>query len=247
MKVSIITVTFNSSATLEQTIRSVINQTYKNIEYIIVDGKSTDDTLKITEKYKNYISKIISQKDKGLYDAINMGIELATGDVIGILHSDDFYLGTEVIQKYVNVFEKEKCDAVYADLYYVDKENTDKIVRKWKSGIYHKNSFINGWMPPHPSFFVKKEIYSKYGKFNLDFKTAADYELMLRFILRDKISIGYLPEFTVKMRVGGKSNVSVKNRVNANLEDRMAWSINGLKPKFYTLYLKPLRKILQFF
>jgi len=208
---------------------------------------STDDTLKIAENYKSNISKLVSQKDKGLYDAINTGIELATGDIIGILHSDDFYIGSDVIEKYVNIFEKEKTDAVYADLYYVNKENTEKVVRKWKSGFYNKNSFLNGWMPPHPTFFVKKEIYDRYGKYNLDFKTAADYELMLRFIFKHQIKIAYLPEFTIKMRVGGKSNVTVKNRVNANLEDRKAWEINGLKPKFYTLYLKPLRKILQFF
>jgi glycosyltransferase len=129
----------------------------------------------------------------------------------------------------------------------VDKTDTNKIVRKWKSGKYHQNAFINGWMPPHPTFFVKREVYEKYGHFNLDFKSAADYELMLRFIQKNKISLSYLPEFTVKMRVGGKSNVTVQNRINANLEDRRAWKINGLKPRFYTLYLKPLRKILQFF
>ncbi len=247
MKISIITVTYNSAATLENTIRSVIEQTYKDVEYIIVDGLSTDDTLKIVEKYKDKISKVISEKDAGIYDALNRGIEMATGDVIGLLHSDDFYLDKDVLQKYGDIFKSEKCDAVYADLYYVDKEDTNRIVRKWKSGIYNKSSFINGWMPPHPTFFVKKEIYSQLGKFNLDFKTAADYELMLRFILKHNIKVSYLPVFTVKMRVGGKSNVTVKNRVNANLEDRRAWEINGLKPRFYTLYLKPLRKILQFF
>ncbi len=247
MKISIITITYNSASTLEQTILSVINQTYKNIEYIIVDGKSTDNTLQIIDKYKNSISKFISEKDNGLYDAINKGIEMATGDVIGILHSDDFYIDNNVILKYVNIFENEKPEAVYADLYYVDKENTSKIIRKWKSGPYNKNSFINGWMPPHPTFFVKKEIYQKFGKFNLEFKTAADYELMLRFILKNEIKTSYLPEFTVKMRVGGKSNVTVKNRVAANIEDRKAWEVNDLKPRFYTLYFKPLRKLVQFF
>jgi glycosyltransferase len=247
LKISIITVTYNSAATLEQTIQSVTGQTYPHIEYIIVDGKSTDDTLKIVEKYKDRISKIISEKDAGLYDALNKGIDMATGDVIGILHSDDFYVNKEVIKKYAVVFSETHCDAVYSDLYYVDKNNTDKIIRKWKSGTYSKNAFINGWMPPHPTFFVKKEAYQRFGKFNLDFKSAADYELMLRFILKNQIQIAYLPEYTVKMRIGGKSNVSVQNRVNANLEDRKAWQVNGLKPRFYTLYLKPLRKIVQFF
>jgi glycosyltransferase involved in cell wall biosynthesis len=247
LKISIITVTYNSGSTLEQTILSVVNQTYKDIEYIIVDGKSTDDTLKIVEKYKNKISKILSEKDKGLYDALNKGIEMATGDVVGILHSDDFYIDSSVIQKYADTFLKNNSDAVYSDLYYVDKTNTDKIIRKWKSGEYTSRSFINGWMPPHPTFFVKKEIYQKFGKFNTEFKSAADYELMLRFIHKNKIHISYLPKYTVKMRVGGKSNVTIQNRVNANLEDRRAWEVNGLKPRFYTLYLKPFRKILQFF
>jgi len=247
LKISIITITFNSAATIEQTIRSVIEQTYPDIEYIIVDGKSTDDTLRISEKYKDKISKIISEPDHGLYDALNKGIEMATGDVIGLLHSDDFYIDTHVIQKYADTFIKNKSDSVYSDLYYVDKTNTNKIIRKWKSGEYKPTSFVNGWMPPHPTFFVRKEIYQKFGKFNTNFKSAADYELMLRFILKNKISVAYLPEYTVKMRVGGKSNVTVQNRVSANLEDRKAWQINGLKPRFYTLYLKPFRKILQFF
>ncbi|WP_317898519.1 glycosyltransferase family 2 protein [Aurantibacillus circumpalustris] len=247
MKISIITITFNSESTIEQTIRSVIEQTYKNIEYIIVDGGSTDNTLNVIEKYKPNIHKIVSESDNGLYDALNKGIEMATGDVIGMIHSDDFYIDNNVIQKYADCFLKNKSDSVYSDLYYVDKTNADKIIRKWKSGEYKAGSFINGWMPPHPTFFVKREIYQKLGKFNIQFKSAADYELMLRFIKKNKISISYLPEYTVKMRVGGKSNVSVLNRFKANMEDRKAWEENGLKPRFYTLYLKPLRKILQFF
>ena len=247
MKISIITVTYNSALTVEQTIRSVIEQSYKDIEYIIVDGQSTDDTLKIVEKYKNRISHLVSEKDNGLYDALNKGISLASGDVIGMLHSDDFYMDHNVIEKYAGLFLKENPDAVYSDLYYVDKEHTEKIVRKWKSGNYPSGGFINGWMPPHPTFFVKKKLYNQFGKFNLDFKSAADYELMLRFIQKHKIKLAYLPEFTVKMRVGGKSNVSVQNRIHANQEDRRAWEINGLKPRFYTLVLKPFRKILQFF
>lgn len=247
MKISIITVTYNSESTLEQTIQSVVNQSYSNIEYIIVDGKSNDGTLKIIEKYKSSIHTLLSEKDKGLYDALNKGIALATGEVIGFLHSDDFYVNNEVIQKYADTFSTSKCDAVYSDLYYIDKNNTDKIIRKWKSGLYHRNAFMNGWMPPHPTFFVKKEVYQRFGTFNLDFKSAADYELMLRLIHKHQINIAYLPEFTVKMRVGGKSNITLQNRVAANLEDRKAWKTNGLKPRFYTLYLKPLRKLLQFF
>ncbi len=246
MKISIITVTYNSASTIEQTIQSVLNQSYTNIEYIIVDGVSTDGTLDILNRYKSQLHKIVSEKDKGIYDALNKGIDLATGDVIGILHSDDFYMNSNVIENIANTFNQEKCEALYANLYYVDKDDTNKIKRKWHSGNYSEGSFLNGWMPPHPTFFVKKEIYNKLGKFDLQFSSAADYELMLRFIHKYKIKLAYLNEFIVKMRVGGKSNVTVKNRVTANLEDRKAWEVNGLNPRFYTLYLKPLRKIFQF-
>jgi glycosyltransferase involved in cell wall biosynthesis len=246
VKISIITVTYNSAQTVEETIVSVINQSYSDIEYIIIDGLSDDNTMAIIEKYRKKINKIISEKDAGLYDALNKGIALATGDVIGILHSDDFYTNNDVIQNYVNVFQQTTCDAVYSDLYYVDRSQTDKIIRKWKSGDYSPGAFVNGWMPPHPTFFVKKEVYNKFGIFNTSFHTAADYELMLRFVHKNKISIAYLPQYTIKMRVGGASNVSFKSRIKANLEDRRAWRINDLKPRFYTLYLKPLRKIFQF-
>ena len=247
MKISIITITYNSAATLKDTIESVVNQSYKDIEYIIVDGKSTDSTLDIIDSYKNKISKFISEKDHGLYDALNKGIAMATGDVIGILHSDDFYTDYLVIEKLVDQMIRQQADAVYADLYYVDKHDTTKIFRKWKSGEYKIGQFLKGWMPPHPTFFVKREYYEKYGKFNLSFHSAADYELMLRFIHKHHLKLAYLPEFIIRMRVGGKSNVSLKNRIRANKEDRRAWKVNGLKPHIYTLYAKPLRKIVQLF
>lgn len=247
MKVSIITITYNSEATLKDTIESVINQTYKNIEYIFIDGKSTDHTISIIKSFGDKISTLISEKDNGLYDALNKGIAIATGDVIGILHSDDFYTNTNVIQNIVSVFDKSNADAVYADLYYVDKNNTNQIHRKWKSGNYKYGMFLNGWMPPHPTFFVKRTIYEKFGSFNLTLTSAADYELMLRLIHKQKIKLAYLPEFIIKMRVGGKSNITFKNRIRANKEDRLAWKLNNVKPYFYTLYLKPLRKIIQLF
>ena len=246
MKISIITTTFNSASTIEQTIQSVLNQSYTNIECIIVDGGSTDGTMDIISRYKAQLSKIISEKDNGIYDALNKGIDLATGDIIGILHSDDFYINSTVIEQVANTFNQNNCDGLYANLFYVDKDDTNKIKRKWHSGNYSEGAFLNGWMPPHPTFFVKKEIYNKYGKFNLQFVTAADYELMLRFIHKNKIKLSYLDQFIVKMRIGGKSNDTVKSRVTANLDDRKAWEVNGLKPRFYTLYIKPLRKIFQF-
>jgi len=247
LKVSIITITYNSEATLADTLESVVNQSYKNIEYIIVDGGSTDRTLSVIESYKNKIARVISEKDNGLYDALNKGIAMATGDLIGILHSDDFYTTNTVIENIVKTITEQNADAAYADLYYVDKHDTDIIFRKWKSGHYKHGMFRNGWMPPHPTFFAKRSCYEVFGSFNLSLVSAADYELMLRFIHRHRIKLVYLPEFIIKMRVGGKSNVSLKNRIRANNEDRKAWKINGLKPHLLTLYMNPLRKIVQLF
>ena len=247
MKVSIITITYNSESTLVETIDSVLSQTYKDIEYIIIDGASTDDTVSIIHSYKDKITKFVSEKDNGLYHALNKGIAMATGYIIGVLHSDDFYINHHTVENVVNTFKSHHADAVYADLFYVDKEDTSKVHRKWKSGQYKHGMFMNGWMPPHPTFFVKRSVYEKYGSFNLDLVSAADYELMLRFIHKHKIKLAYLPEFIIKMRVGGKSNVSIKNRIRANKEDKKAWKMNGLKPHFYTLYAKPLRKIIQLF
>ena len=246
MKVSIITVTFNSQETIRQTVQSVLEQTYSDIEYIIIDGASTDGTLSILNEYRKNISRIVTEKDNGIYDALNKGIKLATGDIIGLLHSDDLFSDKDVVADYVNLF-KQGVEAVYADLHYVDRVNTGKTIRNWKSGLYKPGMFVYGWMPPHPTFFVRREVYQKFGLFDLSLKSAADYELMLRFIHRHKIKLSYLPKVTVKMRVGGKSNVTLKNRFKANLEDRKAWKMNGLRPAFYTLYLKPLRKIFQFF
>lgn len=246
MKVSIITIAYNSAETIEDTIRSVASQTYSDIEHIIVDGKSTDTTLSIIDKHKASISKVISEMDNGIYDAMNKGVKLTSGDIIGILNSDDFYTDENVISDIVKTFEAEKCDGLYADLVYVDRENTSKITRTWNSGKYHEGLFLKGWMPPHPTFFVRREVYEKLGGYNTDLRSAADYEIMLRFIHKHKIKLSYLPRVITKMRSGGQSNVSIKNRIKANMEDRLAWKINGLKPGLLTLTRKPLSKVFQF-
>lgn len=245
MKISIITVAYNSAKTIEDTLNSVVNQDYRSIEYIIIDGGSTDDTLQIVEKYKSQIAFILSEKDKGIYDAMNKGIASATGDIIGILNSDDFYTHSHVLSKIVSEF-KPGIDGVYADLVYVDPVDTAKTTRTWKSGNYKVGAFLKGWMPPHPTFFVRKEIYDKYGAYALNLSSAADYEFMLRVIHKHVIKLAYLPETIVRMRAGGASNASLKNRIKANKEDRLAWKMNDLRPQLFTHLRKPLSKIFQF-
>lgn len=248
MKVSIITITYNSAQTVEDTLRTVVDQDYDNLEYIIIDGKSKDQTLQIVDKYSDRIAKIVSEKDKGLYDALNKGIKHATGDIVGMLHSDDLYANNTVISKVAAKFaEDPTVEGVYADLVFVNRNDINKPMRVWNSGVYKEGSFLNGWMPPHPTFFVRKEVYEKFGGFNTGLKLSADYELMLRFIHINKIKIAYLNETIVKMRMGGVSNVSFFVKLKANLEDKMAWKLNGLKPKVSTLVMKPLRKIGQYF
>jgi glycosyltransferase involved in cell wall biosynthesis len=246
MKVSIITVSYNSAETIEDTIQSVLSQDYTEIEYIIVDGKSTDHTSEIVSKYHDKISKFVSEKDKGIYDALNKGIALATGDIVGLLHADDLYANTNVISDVVKQFTSSNAAAIYADLNYVDRYNTTKVIRKWRSGNYKDGMFMKGWMPPHPTFFVKKTCYDTYGTFNLKLRSSADYELMLRFIHVNKIKISYLQKMIVNMRAGGQSNVSLLNRLKGNKEDHLAWELNGLKPGMFTLIRKPLSKLLQY-
>jgi len=246
MKVSIITATYNSASTIRGTLESVAKQTYSNIEHIIIDGISKDNTLDIVKEYP-HVTKIISESDKGIYDAMNKGIQKCTGDIIAILNSDDFYASSTVVEDAVNEMKRFDTDTLYGDLEYVDKNDINKVVRKWKSKHYKNENWLNGWMLPHPTFFVKKEIYEKYGKFDLTLKSAADYELMLRFLYRYNVSTTYLPYVLVKMRTGGQSNISIANRYKANLEDRMAWKKNELKPRFYTTFWKPIRKVIQYF
>lgn len=246
MKVSIITVAYNSAETIEETIQSVISQDYPLIEYIIIDGKSSDQTLEIVRQYEDKIATLVSEKDNGIYDALNKGIALATGDVIGLIHADDLYANYQVISDVINQFKQSNADAVYADLNYVDRIDTNRIIRKWRSGKYQDGLFKKGWMPPHPTFFVKRECYTKYGSFNLKLRSSADYELMLRFIHVNKIRLSYLPKMIVNMRAGGQSNVSLLNRIKGNKEDRLAWELNNLKPGLFTLLRKPLSKLLQY-
>lgn len=247
MKVSIITVSYNAVDTIEDTIRSVLAQDYPNLEFILIDGDSKDDTMKVVDKYRGRIARIISESDEGVYDAMNKGIALATGDVIGILNADDTYSHSSVLSTVVSFLSERDIDSCYGDLRYVDRDNPDRIRRYWKSGAYRRSKFLYGWMPPHPAFFAKRSLYEKYGVFNTQLRTSADYELMLRFLYRNEASSRHIPEVLVKMKTGGQSNASYSNRLNANREDRKAWELNGLRRPFYTTYLKPIRKIAQYF
>lgn len=210
MKISIITVCYNSATTIDSTLRSVTSQDYPDIEYIIVDGGSTDGTLDIIKRYQN-VSILVSEPDKGIYDAMNKGIRLATGDVIGTLNADDFYIDNTAVSDVAKTFEDNAVDACFADLVYVDQNNTDKIVRYWKSQQYQPGLFKKGWMPAHPTFFVRKAVYEKFGAFDLNFRIAADFELLFRLIEKNKIRTVYLPRVIIKMRLGGTTNKNLKN------------------------------------
>ena len=246
LKVSIITAVYNGEETIRKCLESVKSQTI-SAEHIIIDGASTDSTLKIIEQYKTKNIKVISEPDDGIYDAMNKGIGIATGDIIGILNADDYYPSDDILQNVMQVFENKDVDACYGDLVYVDINKPSKIVRYWHTKECNQSNFYLGWMPPHPTFFVRRSMYERLGVFRLDFGTAADYELMLRFLLKHGISASYIPRVLVHMRLGGVSNESLINRIQANRMDRKAWKVNELKPLPWTLWMKPLRKLGQWF
>tara|TARA_B100001250_G_scaffold40975_1_gene32423 strand:- start:5383 stop:6153 length:771 start_codon:yes stop_codon:yes gene_type:complete len=246
-KISIITVSLNSAGTIKDTIESIISQDYDNIEYIIIDGGSVDETVAIVDEYSKHITFFSSEKDKGIYDGMNKGIKAATGDIIGILNSDDFYPNSFVISNVARSFERYGCDAVYGDLVYVHASNVSKITRYWQAGEYSTAKIKNGWMLPHPTFFVKKEIYNRYGFYDTDLRSAADYEMILKLLYRYNISVYYIPMILVNMRVGGESNRSLLNRMKANKEDSLAWTKNQLRKPMFVRFKKPLQKLRQFF
>ncbi len=247
MKISIITVVYNNEKTIEDALNSVLGQTYKNIEYVIIDGKSKDNTVSIIKEHENKLGFFISEKDSGIYDAMNKGILAATGDVIGILNSDDLYQDATVIESVMNQFiQNPTLDIVYGDLVYVKSDNVDKVVRNWKSNPYHNNFFDNGNVPPHPSLFVKKRIYEEAGLFNLDFKLAADYEFMLRIFKKHNFKSKYINKVIVKMRLGGATNQSFSNIKKQNIEILKTWKHNQLKLPFLLMPLRIIKRLIQF-
>jgi glycosyltransferase involved in cell wall biosynthesis len=244
VKISIITVVWNNKDTIKDAIESVLNQTYKDIEYIVIDGASSDGTVEIIKSYEDRIDKFVSEPDNGIYDAMNKGLNIATGEVIGILNSDDFYINNDIISKVANIFQKNSVDAMFADLVYVKPDNLNKVVRKYDSSNFSIDKFEYGWMPAHPTFFVKKEIYTKYGLFKIDYKIAADYELLVRFLYKYKIQYYYLKETIVKMRVGGVSTGGIKSNVILNQEIIRACKENGIETNWIKVLSKYPKKIL---
>jgi len=237
----------NSEKFLSQAIESVREQKVDaEVEYIIVDGGSTDGTLSLIKKNLSVISNYVSEKDAGLYSALNKGIKMSTGDIIGFIHSDDKLAHPSVLQHYQDAFLEHGCDAAYADLVIKTRESEGREVRYWKSKPYAKGDFLQGWMPPHPTFYVKKSVYEKLGVFRTDMSHAADYELMLRFMHLHEISTHYLDKTMVNMREGGLSSRSLLGRLRATQQDRYAWKVNCLKAPILLNAKKTLSKIHQF-
>lgn len=246
LKVSVITVTFNSGAYLQDCINSVQKQLYPNIEYIVIDGKSTDATVAIIRKNQDIIDYWVSETDKGMYDAINKGLGVATGDIIGILNSDDVFDNVHVIDHIVTAFNREGVESVYGDLEFVDRYDVNRVMRIWKGMPYKRSRFRYGWMPAHPTFYIKRSLIEKYGGYENHYFSAADYEFMSRYLYLNKVSSFYIPELLVRMRMGGQSNINLKQRFRANRRDFLAMKKNKIPFAFFVSILKPLIKVHQF-
>ena len=245
IKISIVTVVFNGEATLERCINSVVNQNYYNIEYIVIDGKSTDGTIEIVTKKRKHVHAFRSECDKGIYDAMNKGIALATGDVVGMLNADDYFADEDCVGKIAATFKKTNADMVYADLDYVDVAGN--VLRQWRSGVFQRHMFHWGWMPPHPTFYARRILFERWGGYSLLYGTAADFELMVRFLYVHGGVVGYLNKVIVKMVVGGVSNGDFRSRIAAWKNDYRAMREARLPLPLISALMKPLRKIGQFF
>ena len=244
-KISIITVVYNNSKTIGWAIESILAQDYPNIEHIIIDGASTDGTLDIIKSYSDRIAKFISEPDKGIYDAMNKGLKLATGDIIGILNSDDFYASNTAISDIVREFDTKKVDLVFGDLVFVKPEDLNKIVRTYSTPDFHPDKFAWGWMPPHPTCYIKKSVYQRYGYFKTDYRIAADYEILTRFMAKHRITYSHIPKVLIKMRTGGVSTRNLKSNRILNQEIVRCCAENGIKTNALKVYSKYLTKVSQ--
>jgi glycosyltransferase len=245
VKVSIVTVVFNRRDSIEDTLVSVGRQTHSDIEHIVIDGGSDDGTREILEKYRSRIDVLVSEPDRGIYDALNKGIERSSGDVVGFLHADDVFAGDDVVSKIAEKFSSASVEALYGDLIYVSKGDVRRVIRKWHAGQFSPKRLAWGWMPPHPTFYARREVYDRLGAFDTGFNIAADYDCMLRFLARGGVVPVYLPEVMVRMRTGGVSNSSVRGIIRKSVEDYVIlrrYGVGGLG----TLIFKNLRKVGQF-
>jgi len=240
MKISVVTVCFNAEQTIAHTLASISSQSNQDIEHIVVDGGSRDHTVETIKANAGAHIRWISEKDRGIYDAMNKGIKMASGEVIGFLNADDFYPSQEILAKVAKVFEDERVDACYADLCYVSQEDESKVIRYWRSSAIPKDAFVNSWVPAHPTFFVRKSVYDRLGGFDLDFKIAADFELMLRFLGVNKIKSVYVPEVWVHMRLGGETNKSISNIIRQNREIVAALRKHGLAVNMPSFLIKKI-------
>jgi glycosyltransferase involved in cell wall biosynthesis len=246
LKFSIITVSYNSIKTIADTIDSVLAQSYPHIEYIIIDGASTDGTKELIQSFGNKISVFRSEPDRGIYDAINKGIRLASGDIAGILNSDDFFYDNNVISKVAEAFIDNNIDAVYGDSQFVDPANTSRIVRYYSSRGFNPGKFKFGYMPSHPSFYARRELFEKLGYYKIDYKIAADFELLLRFLLINKIRYKYIEMPFLNMRTGGVSNRSIFSNFILNKEISRACRENGIRTNIFFIYSKYFTKIFEY-
>lgn len=246
MKVTLITVCWNAAPVILETLESIREQTHRDIEHIVIDGASTDGTVALLEQRREHLAVLVSEPDKGIYDAMNKGLARATGDIIGFVNAGDLLMTPHVIAQVVAAFERSHADAVYGDIIMVDEQDITKVHRTWRSGAYRRENFRRGWMPPHVATFFRKAIYDRHGHFNLDLRIGADYEILLRFLYKHKVSAVHLPENLVRFRLGGMSNGSVRHILKANREVRRSWGLNGLQAPPLLVTRKLWSKVLQF-
>ena len=247
MKISLLTVSFNSAATIRQTIESIKSQDHQDIEYIIVDGNSTDATVEIIKSYESFITKWISEPDKGIYDAMNKAIRMTSGDVVGILNSDDFYTSNHILSQVAKAFLDPAIDVVFGDLVFVDPANLNKVIRKYSSEKWHPDKFARGFMPAHPTMFVRRRYYEQFGLFKTDYKIAADYELLIRFLYVHRLRYRYLPLTMVTMRRGGVSSRNMMSNVILNNEIIRGCRENGIRTSVWKVYPKYFTKFFELF
>jgi len=245
MQISIVTAVYNRVDTIADALRSVGAQSYRNVEHIIQDGGSSDGTLDIIRQFGASSSQLVSEPDGGIYDAINKGISRANGDIIGLMHSDDFFAYDEVLERVAELFQDPAVDGVYGDLDYVSASNTDKILRRWRSGPYRADLLRRGWMPPHPTLYLRREVFDRWGLYDTSMRIAADYEAMLRYLVKGDIRLAYIPKVLVKMRVGGESNRSLSRILQKSREDYTALRRHGVGG-IDTLLAKNFSKLEQF-